>query len=521
LRNAAAQILCSISREGRRWLDVGIRVMVSKSADNTENKFESKLPVPQFATLSKTRSVLAALAVCGAVSGISVASASAMTLEEALVLAYQNNPTLQAQRAQVRATDEGVNQAIAGWRPQVEGSVFGNSTWSTRNNDNDEINRLSGYGSSLTVTQNIYDGGQTTAATEEAESNVLAERARLHSTEQGVLLDAVTAYMDVFRDTAVLQLNINNEKVLARQLAATRDRFNVGEVTRTDVAQAEARLAGARADRVQSEGNLETSRGVFRQIVGEMPDKLNKPDVAFDLPTGQDETIKLAIDYNPDVVAAKFDEAAARHNVRQNIGALLPSVDLSGEATQARNQARNQAVLNRDSLEYELKAEITVPIYQQGTVYSQVREAKQLAARARMQIEEARRKAVEDATSGWQALATARARIRSLNAEVRAAQIALEGVQQEALVGSRTVLDVLDAEQELLDAKVDLVVAERDEIVARFDVLDATGRLTGPNLKLPVGYYDASLHYKSVRTKFFGLGDDLDPSATKGKSKKP
>ncbi|MBL24127.1 MAG: hypothetical protein CMM48_09525 [Rhodospirillaceae bacterium] len=447
------------------------------------------------------RGMFAGVAILGAAT-VAV-SAQAMTLEEALVHAYQNNPTLQAQRAFVRSTDEDVSQALSGWRPEVEGTVRGNAFWNRRNNDNNELNRRSGFQAQVTITQNVYNGGQTQAATREAESNVRAERARLISTEQTVLLNAVTAYMDVFRDRAVLQLNINNEKVLARQLEATRDRFNVGEVTRTDVTQAEARLAGARADRIQAEGDLETSRGVFQQVVGAEAADLQKPDPALELPTGSEEAIKLATDRNPGVLAAKFDEAAARHNVREITGELLPSLDVIGRATNARNQDSN----NRTTTDYEMRAQLTVPLYQQGAVFSRVREAKQLAAQARIEIEEARRQAVEDATSGWEALATARARIKSLKAEVRAAQIALEGVQQEALVGSRTVLDVLDAEQELLDAKVDLVRAERDEIVARFDVLNATGRLTGPALKLPGGYYDTSLHYNSVRQKFFGLGD--------------
>ena len=445
------------------------------------------------------------------------APAQAMNLEEALVLSYQNNPTLLAQRALVRATDEQVSQAISGWRPEIEGSVRSNTFWNRRNNDNNEVNRRSGYQAQVTVTQNIFQGGKTLAATEEAESKVRAERARLVSTEQTVLLNAVTAYMDVFRDGAVLKLTINNEKVLARQLEATKDRFNVGEVTRTDVAQAEARLSGAQADRIQAEGNLETSRGVFKQIIGADAANLKKPDLGLELPGGAQEAVKLAMSGNPIVLAAKFDEAAARQNTKEITGELLPSLDLIGQAT----KGRGQAILNRDSTDYELRAQLTVPIYQQGSVFSRVREAKQLHAQSRMQIEEARRQAVENATSGWEALSTARARIKSLKAEVRAAQIALEGVQQEALVGSRTVLNVLDAEQELLDAKVDLVKAERDEIVARFDVMSAVGRLTGPSLKLPSGYYDTNVNLKSVRWKFFGLGDDSISSTTTNKVKKP
>jgi TolC family type I secretion outer membrane protein len=320
------------------------------------------------------------------------------------------------------------------------------------------------------------------------------------TTEQGVLLDAATAYMDVFREEAVLRLNINNEQVLSRQLQATRDRFNVGEVTRTDVAQAESRLARATAERIQAEGDLEVSRAFYEQIVGAKPTAVPNPGYPAGLPAEVDEATTLALDGNPAVVSATFDERAARANVEAVKGELLPSVDLVGEASRSRNEGTPDRTVD----DITVTAELTVPLYQQGAVSSRIREAIQLAGENQLQVEEARRAAIEDAKSGFETLLTARASIQSREAEVRAAKIALEGVEQEAAVGSRTVLDVLDAEQELLDAQVSLVLDQRDAIVASYQLLAAVGRLTARELTLPVDLYDQKTHYLQVRDKLWG-----------------
>ncbi|MGE4221420.1 MAG: TolC family outer membrane protein, partial [Alphaproteobacteria bacterium] len=356
------------------------------------------------------------------------------------------------------------------------------------------------------VTQNLYDGGQTTAATDRAENDIRAERARLDDTEQDLLLDVASAYMSVLRDQAVLELNRNNERVLGRQLDATSDRFDVGEVTRTDVAQAEARVSGSTADRIQAEGQLEISRAQYLRIVGKLPEALQDPPVQENLPKSRDEAITLATEGNPNVRAATFDQQSAQGLVRQIEGELLPTVDLVGRAQKSRNVSASDSSL--DSL--ALTAQLTVPIYQQGEVTSRVREAKHMVSRSQQIIEEARRVAAEDAKSAWERLETARARRASLNSEVRAAQIALDGVRQEARVGSRTVLDVLDSEQELLDAQVDLVRAERDEVVARFEVLAAVGQLTARSIGLGAELYDPEVHYTQVRGKLWGLGEEID-----------
>lgn len=446
----------------------------------------------------------------------STGSAGAETLMEALIQAYQNNPTIRAQRASLRATDEGVPQALAGYRPTVE--ILGDAGYAVQGgSDIDGTDSGMDYGGSLRVTQNLYSGGGTVADVKRAENTVKAERARLADTEQLVLLNAVQAYMNAFRDEAVLKLNINNERVLNRQLEATRDRFNVGEVTRTDVSQAEARVASATADRIQAEGNVQISRGIYEQVIGTMPTDLSKPAPVPDLPASRKDVLAVAQQSNPGVLAAQYDERAARDNVTLVRSDLLPKVDLVGQGGRSRNDGISD--LTRDSA--SIMAQLTVPLYQRGAVSSRVREAKQLAGRNRLRLIEAQRSATEDANNAWESLVTARARIRSITAAARANRIALEGVRQEALVGSRTVLDVLDAEQELLDSQVNLVVAERDEIVAQYQLMSALGRLTAQSLKLQTDYYDPDAHYEAVRDKLWGTGTDWrdkdDPSSGGGK----
>jgi outer membrane protein len=446
-----------------------------------------------------TRAV-AGIAVFLAIAVFGNTSLRAESLIEALTAAYQSNPTLQGQRARLRAIDEGVAQALSGWRPEVELTGRGAKT-QVRSNAATGNGDRTPYSTTLTLTQSIYDGGQTLAAASQAESEVIAARARLASVEQQVLLNAVTAYMNVVRDVSVLALNVGNEQVLVRQLEATRDRFSVGEVTRTDVAQAESRLAGAIADRRRSEGELEVSRATYRQIVGAMPGTLAKPELPKAPVADSVEAARLADEKNPDVLAAIHDEVAAQTNVRSVIGKLLPSVDLTASASRSRNQSIEDRTINTATV----TASLTIPLYQKGSVSSRVREAKQLATRARRLIEEARRSAVQDATSAWEILVSAQARIEALDSQVRAAVIALDGVTQEATVGSRTVLDVLDAEQELLNAQVGLVGAQRDEVVAHFDLVAAVGELTARGLSLPVDPYDEKKYYNTIRNKWWGL----------------
>lgn len=428
--------------------------------------------------------------------------ATAQTLQEALAQAYTANPQLEAQRAALRAVDEQVPQALSNYRPTVEGTA----SIGTAESDVSGAAGAANNGARTTqprtlgiaVTQPIYRGGRTAAQVSRAENVVQASRAQLFATEQTILLGAATAYFDVVRDQATLELNTNNEQVIGRQLEATRDRFRVGEVTRTDVSQAESRLAGATSNRILSEGNLASSRAVYTRIVGSTPGRLTQPRPTFSLPASMQETIDLAVAANPSVVASQFTEAAARDAIDQVRGEALPSVSLRGSLQRGLETSTNAYRTDSGSV----TAQLTVPLYQAGAVTSRVREATQTAGQRRIEIDQARTQTIETAIRAWQALTTSRASIQSRQAQVRAAEIALEGVRQEATVGSRTTLDVLDAEQELLNARVGLVQSQRDELVAAFQILAATGQLGARQLNLPVQAYDVEENYRSVRDRW-------------------
>lgn len=448
------------------------------------------------------KSRVAALFALAGVLAVNPLSLSAETLAEALANAYTSNPRLRAQRAAVRAVDEGVSQALAGYRPtsRATGS-YGKRQQKSAGTFSAGRSNLSPLTGQLEISQPLYRGGRTVAATRQAEEQVLAGRAQLQAVEQDVLLSAVTAYIDVLRDQVVVQLNRNNEIVLRRQLEATQDRFRVGEVTRTDVAQAEARLSRATSDRVRSEADLVSTRAAYRRVVGRAPEALVPVPPLNGLPVSEQEAIAVALEDNPTLLAAKFAETASLHAVRVARGSLLPTVSLNGELTHVEQTTTRTS----ESDIAQVTAQVVIPLYQAGSSYALVRQRSQTNQQRRIQVEETRRSVVERVTTAWERLVTARSRIDSRTQEVRAAEIALEGLRQEAEVGSRTTLDVLDAEQELLDARVGLVVAERDEYVAGFELRSAIGHLTAANLNLDVALYDPAEHYNRARSKWWGL----------------
>jgi outer membrane protein len=428
--------------------------------------------------------------------------ACAMTLPEALAATYNNNPTLLAQRARLRESDEGVPQALSGWRPTVQ---FTGSAGVQRNEaTNVQQQTLTPRSLDLNITQPLYNGGRTVAATSQAENTVRATRALTLATEQQVMLSAVTAYLDVVQNQSVLELSINNEQVLRRQLEATQDRFRVGEVTRTDVSQAEATLATATATRVQAEGTLENVRANFERFVGEPPGLLEPPTERPALPTSRAEAASLAANNNPNVISAQFNEAAARDAVRVVRGQLLPQISIVGDI--GKGQEITTQIQNRTANTASVIARLTVPLYEGGQIYSQTRQANETVGERRSQIDDTRRTAVQTAQSDWETLQANRAQVESLIASVKANEVAYEGVQQEALVGARTVLDVLTAEQTLFTSRVGLVQAQHNEAVAEFSVAADIGRLTALDLNLPVQPYDADQHYRAVRDKWIGFG---------------
>lgn len=426
----------------------------------------------------------------------------AQTLTEALATTYQTNPEILAQRAALRAADENVNSAKGAWRPNVSATLStGFTQVEAETNGVTTVDDSSApQAAALTISQPIFTGGAGDAAVDGAEAGVQAQRAAMFSTEQLVLLSAATAYVDVIQAESTLSLQMNNVERLEKQLQATRDRFRVGEVTRTDVAQAESRLARARADVTDAEGTLVTARVEFERVVGIVPNALSQPGHASNLPADRAEAVDLAVQNNFSLVRQKFIERGAEADVDAAVARLYPTLDLVGQA----DYTMNSSGQDNETTQFSAELQLTIPIYQRGVAYSTVRNTKATLNQQRLTTDLQRRNVVDSAASTFEAYKTTLAQIESLRSEVQSAEIALDGVQQEATVGARTVLDVLDAEQELLDAQVRLVRATRDSVVASYQLLVAVGSLTAQDLGLPVEVYDYDSHYRAVRSKWFG-----------------
>jgi TolC family type I secretion outer membrane protein len=447
------------------------------------------------------------------VGGLAAAPAQAQTLTDALAEAYNTNPQLLAQRALLRATDEQVPQALSFWRPTVNftGQV-GYSTASLQTNlPTPPTNRFHIQTRpdlvEFQAAQPIYRGGRTVAQTRQAINTVESTRAQTLAVETTVFQAVAMAYLDVVRDQALLEVDRNNVNVLREQLEATQDRFRVGEVTRTDVAQAESSLAQAQGQLVAQEGTLEISRAEYVRAVGRPPGRLTLPRERPVLPATLEESQSLAANSNFSVISAQFAELAARDNIDVVRGQLLPQVSVVGTLSRAADPSVTQkgALINQA----QVTAQLTMPLYEGGAIYSQTRQAEQTVGQRRSQVDDARRAAVQTAAQFWSTLQAGRASIASFAAAVRAAQIALAGVQQQALVGTSTTLDVLIQNQQLLTTQSQLITAQHDAALAEFNLAAAVGRLIAPELKLPVKLFDMEQHYKEVKNKWIGFRGGL------------
>jgi outer membrane protein len=438
--------------------------------------------------------------------------ALADTIEAALVRAYQNNPQLNAQRAQVRITDENVPQALSGYRPRV--SVTGSAgfqysdTNTTAGGTANSITRTEIHGTNpprsvgATISQTLFNGQQTANRTRAAESQVSGAREALRVLEQTVLLQAATIYMDYLRDSAIVEVQRSNVRVLEQTLKQTRDRFNVGEVTRTDVAQSEAQLAAGRTQQLTAESNLTTTRSNFRRIIGNEPEALapGSPVDRF-LPATLPSSVELGLVENPNVTAAMFGIDVSYLQVKVNEGALLPTVSLQAAVTQS---YETTLTLYR-SFNAAATAQLSVPIYQGGGEYSLIRQSKETLAQQRLALEQVRDQTRANVVTAWGQLVAGKAQVTSAQAQVAASEIALNGVREEAKAGQRTTLDVLNAQQALVNARVALVTAQHDRVVASYSVLNAVGRLSPQVLNLPTTVYDPSVHYHQVRDSWAGV----------------
>ncbi len=455
------------------------------------------------------------------------------TLNDALTQSYLTNPTLTAERANLRAVDENVPIALAGWRPTISATTSGtvqdgrsstsinipaqidpstglpaiiNGVASTASSETSSqiLHGLGGYTTTISAVQPLYQGGRTTGQTHQAVNRVMAERANLISTEQQVFANVVSAYVGVIEDQQLLQLQVNNEKVLEEQLRATNDRFRVGEITRTDVAQAEAALASARAARQQAEGTLQTAQATYTQQVGSAPPSNLIPPQPLALPIhNQDQAVALAVANNPNVINALFTEASDKDAVDVEMSVLLPKLSLQGEYQRAANQGeRDESTEIKEGL-----LTVTVPIYQGGSEYATVRQAKQTVQQARRQVDVQRRSAAQLAVSNWQNLVSFAASIDSDRTAIQSNIIALDGVERQAIVGTSTTLEVLQQQQTLLTAQVALVQSLSSLVLTSYGVAAAIGRLTARDLDLHVPLYDETAYYNAVRDRLWGLND--------------
>jgi outer membrane protein len=453
--------------------------------------------------------LLAVIFSAGLGGAMTAGPAAAESLADAIALAYQNNPTLQAQRATQRALDENYVQARSGWRPTL--TLSGSAAWQeTRTPAEAAGTNIFGQrnptivngrvaGATATFNQPLWTGGRVAAQVSAAQAEILAGRENLRRIEAQILGQVVQTYADVRRDEAALAIRAENVKVLTRQLDESQARFDVGEVTRTDVAQSQARLAQAQALFQQSQAQLAITRATYAQVVGQNPGTLEpEPSLAYLMPSDPDQAFAVAEQNNPQLRAQEFAEQASRARVAGARAERLPSVNAQSTLRfqNSRDDPYERDLYNR---EFVAGVSVTVPIFNGGLTTSRIRQAIERNNTDRLTTEIVRRSVLQSITGAWSQLIAARANIASSDEQVRAARIAAEGTRQEQQVGLRTTIDVLNAEQELRQAELNQVSARRDEYVAAATVLSQMGRLEAKNLTPSVPRYDPARNFRSLR----------------------
>jgi outer membrane protein len=435
----------------------------------------------------------------------------AETLREALVRTYNSNPTITGQRAQLRSLDEGVAIARAQGRPQLSATA----------GLNQDIAQTGGgvgrnVSAGITASYPLFNGGRVRNSIRAADERVLAGRANLRATEGDVFTEAVGAYMDVIRDRSIVTLNSNQVKVLETNFQATRDRFEVGDLTRTDVAQSEARLALARSNLAGAQGRLEGSEENYRRVIGDLPDELAPPPPLPTLPTTADQAVDIALANNSDVAALAAQIRAAGLDVSVARADRLPTVNANGTAEAINylgTAARQFAPGAPDTVtQTGLGVSARIPIYQGGIVGARVRQLQSVQSQLLERGVEVERLVVANTRAAFASYEAAQLAIRSNETAVAANTLALEGTRAEQSVGTRNVLDVLNAEQELLNSQVALVTAKRDAYVAGFALLNAMGQAEAQDLNLDGGQlYDPVQHYDKTARRRSDWHDDPAP----------
>lgn len=445
------------------------------------------------------------------------------SIKAALESAYKNNPDLAAEVTKVNQEDEKMVQAKAGFRPHIQGTVsVGADKKITSGGEKDQglevttrAENIPLVRAAVEVNQNLYSGGATVASVKVAENSIKVARANLLSLEQNIFIQVIEVILNIITKNAELDLYVGDVKALQQTLDATNAKFTAGELSLTDVAQAQAQLSEREAQVETAKAELEGLKANFEKLTGRKPGKLVKPDIAKNFPETLEKAIQIARENNPGIIQSMFAEAAARYDVDRIGGGLLPSVDLKGSLSRTEDKTFAQytnafvpvgANKTRDTRDgyTDMSASVTVsvPIYEQGTIRSQKRAAHEAAAGARIQTEIVRRKVVEQLIAYWETYVASRANIESYKAQIAARKIAFEGQQQEMEVGTKVVLDVLNAQRDLLQAQLSLVRGQHNYLLSSFQVLLGMGRLTAKQMGLKVTYYDPSIHYNSVKSRF-------------------
>ena len=446
--------------------------------------------------------------VLGAVIVLSLwaTGAWAETLADVLVRAYQGNPQLNAERARLRATDESVPQAMAGYRPQIK-IELGSGLQSVRNllpGGDAQSATLRPWSAGVTVNQTLFNGMRTGSAVRRAEAQVRAGREQLRIVEQNVLLDAVTAYASVLTNQALVEAQRSNVAFLRETLGTTTKRYEAGDVTPTDVAQAQARLNRGIADLNNAEVNLAVSLAIFAQVIGAPPGRLAPADpIDRLLPRAREEAVAVGRRGHPSILAASFEVDMAQSAIHIAQANLYPTVGVQGSVSRARDSDPTLGVTRTDQA--SVLGTLNVPVYDGGLAASQVRQAKETLSQTRIQLARVRAQAETAAIAAWATNEGSRVSLAAADSEVRAASIAVAGVQREAQAGQRTTLDVLNAQQDLIAARSRLIVAQRDRVIASYTLLSAVGRLDHKTLGLRTPDYDADTHYHQVRDAWHGV----------------
>src|SRR4051812_18764813 len=438
--------------------------------------------------------------------GLGAVAARAETVPEALAKAYQSNPQLNAERARQRATDENVPQALAGYRPQIIAGL-GAGLQAVRDllpGNTIQTATLKPWTIGVTVTQTLFNGFKTANSVRVAELQVRAGREALRNVGQGVLLDAVTAYTNVLANQSLVEAQRANVAFLRETLGITQKRLNAGDVTPTDTAQAEARLNRGRADLNAAEVNLAVSQATYAQVIGNPPAQLRSAEtVDRYLPRCRDDATGLAFKEHPAVMAAGFDVDVASTTIRVAESSLMPTITLQGSASRSKDNDPTLGTFGTDQA--SVTGQLTQPIYDGGTAASQTRQAKEVTAQSRLVLEQVRNQARTAAVGAWVANEGAKIAVSASESEVRAATVALQGVQKEAAGGQRTTVDVLNSQQDLISAKARLIGAQRDRVIASYTLLSAIGRLDVKTLALNTPDYLPEVHYHQVRDAWHGL----------------